>query len=171
MVKTVNEIASGLVKNKKDLVREKQRVRDEIKRQQIKTQKEKNRFVVSDKDAAKIADALRDKASSNKDDELAVLKKKYALLQQENEQVTKENQRLSSKIEKYADDFKDLNDKQLQLNNQQQQLQARILEQTKELKDSQQKLLEAAEKRSELQDKVDKVTNASLWQRITGHFD
>ena len=36
-----------------------------------------------------------------------------------------------SKIEKYADDFKEFNDKQLQLNNQQQQLQASILEQTK----------------------------------------
>ncbi len=42
-------------------------------------------------------------------------------------QKDEEIRRLNLKIEKYADDFKDLNDKQLQLNNQQQQLQARIL--------------------------------------------
>lgn len=75
------------------------------------------------------------------------------------------------KIEKYADNFKDLNDKQLQLNNQQQILQAKILEQTKQLKDSQQKLLDSVEKNSQLQDKVDKIENASLWQRITRRFD
>ncbi|WP_172993581.1 hypothetical protein [Lactobacillus helveticus] len=48
---------------------------------------------------------------------------------------------------------------------------ARILEQTKQLKDSQQKLLDSAEKSSELQGKVDKIENASLWQRITRKFD
>ncbi|MEV8733278.1 hypothetical protein AB0098_27825, partial [Klebsiella pneumoniae] len=65
-----------------------------------------------------------------------------------------EIRRLNSKIEKYADDFKEFNDKQLQLNNQQQQLQARILGQTKQLKDTQQRLLTSAEKSSELQNKV-----------------
>lgn len=41
----------------------------------------------------------------------------------------------------------------------------------KQLKDSQQKLLDSAEKSSELQDKVDKIENASLWQRITRKFE
>ena len=78
-----------------------------------------------------------------------------------------------SKIEKYADDFKEFNDKQLQLNNQQQQLQASILEQTKQLKDSQQKLLDSAEKSSELQDKVDKIKNPKnyLYVSMRNMFD
>ena len=59
----------------------------------------------------------------------------------------------------------------MQLNNQQQQLQAKILEQTKQLKDSQRKLLDSAEKSSQLQDKVDKMEKASLWQRITRKFE
>ncbi|OYS20575.1 hypothetical protein CBF56_00845, partial [Lactobacillus taiwanensis] len=70
-----------------------------------------------------------------------------------------------------ADDFKELNNKQLQLNNQQQQLQARILEQTKQLNDSQQKLISSAERSSQLQEKVEKIENASLWKRITRNFD
>lgn len=36
---------------------------------------------------------------------------------------------------------------------------------------SQQKLLDTAEKSSQLQDKVDKMENASLWQRITRKFE
>lgn len=173
MSKTVKEIALVLNEDKNDLVKEKQRVRDEIKRQSIETRRVKNRFVVSDVDAAKVIEILKNKnkKNSNKIEEIDDLKVKYAATQEENKRVKEENRRLHSKIEKYADDFKELNDKQLQLNNQQQQLQARILEQTKELKDSQKKLLESAEKSTELQKQVEKVNNASLWQRIMKHFD
>ena len=180
MSKTVKEIALALNKDKKELVKEKQRVRDEIKRQHIETKKVKNRFVVSDIDANKIIEVLKKKNedNSNKSEEfndLNELVKKWRaqsdLLKKENERLNEENRRLNSKIEKYADDFKDLNDKQLQLNNQQQQLQARIIEQTKELKSSQEKLIESTQKSSQLERKVEKVTKASLWQRITKHFD
>lgn len=180
MSKTVKEIALALNKDKKELVREKQRVRDEIKRQHIETKKVKNRFVVSDIDANKIIEVLKKKNedNSNKSEELDNLNELVKnggpspiCLKKENERLNEENRRLNSKIEKYADDFKELNDKQLQLNNQQQQLQARIIEQAKELKNSQEKLVEATQNSSKLEKKVEKVTQASLWQRITKHFD
>ena len=180
MSKTVKEIALALNKDKKELVKEKQRVRDEIKRQHIETKKVKNRFVVSDIDANKIIEVLKKKNEDNSNksqefDDLNELVKKWRaqsdLLKKENERLNEENQRLNSKIEKYADDFKDLNDKQLQLNNQQQQLQARILEQTNELKSSQEKLIELTQNSSQLEKKVEKVENASFWQRLTGHFE
>ena len=180
MSKTVKEIALALNKDKKELVREKQRVRDEIKRQHIETKKVKNRFVVSDIDANKIIEVLKKKNedNSNKSEEfndLNELVKKWRdqsdLLKKENERLNEENRRLNSKIEKYADDFKDLNDKQLQLNNQQQQLQARILKQTNELKSSQEKLMESTQRSLQLEKKVERVENASFWQRLTGHFE
>ncbi|MDM8291141.1 hypothetical protein QUW39_07510 [Lactobacillus crispatus] len=192
MSKTVRKIAEVLGVSDDDLVKEKQRIRDEIKRQKIETKKIGNKFVVSDDDAAKIIDILKRKNvedNSKKTEEnneylqmIAKLKEENSRLKADNEEKTErlirsnskkdeEIRRLNSKIEKYADDFKELNDKQLQLNNQQQQLQARILEQTKQLKDTQQKLLDSAEKSSELQDKVDKIESASLWQRITRKFD
>ncbi|WP_294760755.1 hypothetical protein [uncultured Lactobacillus sp.] len=72
MSKTVKEIALSLNKDKRELVREKQRVRDEIKRQHIETKKVKNRFVVADSDANKIIEVLKKKNedNSNKSEEL-----------------------------------------------------------------------------------------------------
>lgn len=190
--KTVREIAEMMDVSADDLIKEKQRIRDEIKRQNIKTKKMGNKFLVNDADVENIINALEKKAvkedskkkEENKDflQQIEALKAENSKLKSDNEKKNEEFlqmnskkdeeiRRLNSKIEKYADDFKDLNDKQLQLNNQQQQLQARILEQTKQLKDTQQKLLTSAEKSSELQDKVDKIENASLWQRITKKFD
>lgn len=190
--KTVREIAELMGVSSNDLVKEKQRIRDEIKRQNIDTKKLGNKFVIADSDVEKITSALKeklDKEDSKKKEDSEELLQMIRQLKTENSKLKSENKekdeelvrinlkkdeeirRLNSKIEKYADDFKDLNDKQLQLNNQQQQLQARILEQTKQLKDTQQKLLTSAEKSSELQDKVDKIENASLWQRITRKFD
>ena len=175
-----------------DLIKEKQRIRDEIKRQSIKTKKVGNKFLVNDVDVEKIIDALEKKTvkeDSKKKEGNEDLLRQIEALKAENSKLKVDNEkkdeefhqinskkdeeirRLNSKIEKYADDFKELNDKQLQLNNQQQQLQARILEQTKQLKDTQQRLLNSAEKSSELQDKVDRIENASLWQRITRKFD
>ena len=174
------------------LIKEKQRIRDEIKRQSIKTKKVGNKFLVNDVDVEKIIDALEKKTfkeDSKKKEGNEDLLRQIEALKAENSKLKVDNEkkdeefhqinskkdeeirRLNSKIEKYADDFKELNDKQLQLNNQQQQLQARILEQTKQLKDTQQRLLNSAEKSSELQDKVDRIENASLWQRITRKFD
>ena len=192
MGKTVREIAELMGVSSNDLVKEKQRIRDEIKRQNIDTKKLGNKFVIADSDVEKITSALKeklDKEDSKKKEDSEELLQMIRQLKTENSKLKSENKekdeelvrinlkkdeeirRLNSKIEKYADDFKEFNDKQLQLNNQQQQLQARILEQTKQLKDSQQKLLDSAEKSSELQDKVDKIENASLWQRITRRFD
>ena len=192
MGKTVREIAELMGVSSNDLVKEKQRIRDEIKRQNIDTKKLGNKFVIADSDVEKITSALKeklDKEDSKKKEDSEELLQMIRQLKTENSKLKSENKekdeelvrinlkkdeeirRLNSKIEKYADDFKEFNDKQLQLNNQQQQLQARILEQTKQLKDSQQKLLDSAEESSELQDKVDKIENASLWQRITRKFD
>lgn len=192
MSKTVREIARAMGVSDADIVKEKQRIRDEIKRQNISTQKNGNKFVIDDSDAEKIINVLQARTgedTSKKDEEKEKLLKKIEELRAANKALKQENigkdkalnevtskknaeiQRLNSKIEKYADDFKDLNNKQLQLNNQQQQLQARILEQTEQLKETQQKLLTSAEKSSELQDKVDKIENASLWQRITKRFE
>ena len=189
--KTVREVAEMMGVSANDLIKEKQRIRDEIKRQNIDTKKSGNKFVIADSDVEKITSALKeklDKEDSKKKEDSEGLLQMIQQLKAENSKLKSENKekdeelvrinlkkdeeirRLNSKIEKYADDFKEFNDKQLQLNNQQQQLQARILEQTKQLKDSQQKLLDSAEKSSELQDKVDKIENASLWQRITRRF-
>lgn len=191
MSKTVREIALAMGVPADDIVKEKQRIRDEIKRQNISVSKSGNKFVIDDDDVKKIIDALQTKTNeedSNSNEEKEELLRKIAELESQNNELKEDNRskieevnrislqkdeeirRLNLKIEKYADDFKDLNDKQLQLNNQQQQLQAKILEQTKQLKDSQQKLLDSAEKSSQLQDKVDKMENASLWQRITRKF-
>lgn len=192
MGKTVREIAGLMGVSSDDLVKEKQRIRDEIKRQKIKVTKQGNKFVIADSDVEKITSALKEKLDeedSKKKEDNEELLQMIEQLKAENSKLKSENKekdeelvrinlkkdeeirRLNSKIEKYADDFKEFNDKQLQLNNQQQQLQARILGQTKQLKDTQQRLLTSAEKSSELQNKVDKIENASLWQRITRKFD
>ena len=192
MGKTVREIAEIMGVSANDLIKEKQRIRDKIKHKIIKTKKVGNKFLVNDVDVEKIIDALEKKTvkeDSKKKEENEDLLQQIEALKAENSKLKVDNEkkdeefhqinskkdeeirRLNSKIEKYADDFKELNDKQLQLNNQQQQLQARILEQTKQLKDTQQRLLNSAEKSSELQDKVDRIENASLWQRITRKFD
>ena len=192
MSKTVREIALAMGVPADDIVKEKQRIRDEIKRQNISVSKSGNKFVIDDDDVKKIIDALQTKTNeedSNSNEEKEELLRKIAELESQNNELKEDNRskieevnrislqkdeeirRLNLKIEKYADDFKDLNDKQLQLNNQQQQLQAKILEQTKQLNDSQQQLLDSAEKSSQLQDKVDKMENASLWQRITRKFE
>ena len=192
MSKTVREVALAMGVPADDIVKEKQRIRDEIKRQNISVSKSGNKFVIDDDDVKKIIDALQTKTNeedSNSNEEKEELLRKIAELESQNNELKEDNRskieevnrislqkdeeirRLNLKIEKYADDFKDLNDKQLQLNNQQQQLQAKILEQTKQLNDSQQQLLDSAEKSSQLQDKVDKMENASLWQRITRKFE
>lgn len=192
MSKTVREIAEMLGASADDLVKEKQRVRDEIKRQKMKTRKSGNKFVVADLDVEKLVEVLKRKSvkeplKKKEDNEELLrlvnsLKGENSRLKSKNEELSEkliqsnskkdeEIRRLNSKIEKYADDFKEFNDKQLQLNNQQQQLEAKILEQTTQLKDTQQKLLDSAEKSSELEDKVDKIESASLWQRITRKFD
>ena len=56
MSKTVREIAELLGTSTKDLVKEKQRIRDEIKRQKIEVTKQGNKFVIADNDVKKIVD-------------------------------------------------------------------------------------------------------------------
>ncbi len=191
-MKTVREIAEMMGTSSANLVKVKQRIRDEIKRQNIKVTKKGNRFVVADSDVVKVKEAVQSKGneeSSNIFEEKEDLLKEIEELKSQNDRLKKANEekaeeiiriktqrneeirRLNLKIEKFADDFKELNNKQLQLNNQQQQLQARILEQTKQLNDSQQKLISSAERSSQLQEKVEKIENASLWKRITRNFD
>ncbi|MCT7882586.1 hypothetical protein [Lactobacillus iners] len=153
-MKTVREIAEMMETSSVDFVKVKQRIRDEIKRQNINVTKKGNRFVVADGDVEKIKEAVQSKGN---EESSKIFKKK-------------EIRRLNLKIEEFADDFKELNSKQLQLNNQQ-QLQARILEQTKQLNESQQKLISSAERSSQLQEKVEKIENASLWKRTTRNFD
>lgn len=158
MSKTVREIALAMGVPANDIIKEKQRIRDEIKRQQITVSKSGNKFVIADNDVKKIIEALQGKENeedSNLNEEkekllqkIKELKSQNNKLKEDNQNKTEEIRRLNFKIEKFADDFKDLNDKQLQ---------AKILEQTKQLKDSQQKLLDSAEKSSQLQDKVDKM--------------
>ena len=160
MSKTVREIALAMGVPANDIIKEKQRIRDEIKRQQITVSKSGNKFVIADNDVKKIIEALQGKENeedSNLNEEkekllqkIKELKFQNNKLKEDNQNKTEEIRRLNFKIEKFADDFKDLNDKQLQ---------AKILEQTKQLKDSQQKLLDSAEKSSQLQDKVDKMEN------------
>ena len=50
MGKTVREIADILGTSPDDLIREKQRIRDEIKRQNIKVSKQGNKFLIDDSD-------------------------------------------------------------------------------------------------------------------------
>ena len=61
MSKTVREIAELMGVSSNDLVKEKQRIRDEIKRQNIGTKKLGNKFVIADSDVEKITSALKEK--------------------------------------------------------------------------------------------------------------
>lgn len=61
MGKTVREIAELMGIPSDDLVKEKQRIRDEIKRQNIETKKSGNKFVIADSDVEKITSALKEK--------------------------------------------------------------------------------------------------------------
>ena len=175
MGKTVRDIADILGTSPNDLIKEKQRIRDEIKRQNIKVSKQGNKFLIDDSDVEKIVGVLRPKIneeSSKNNEENEELLRQIEELKKQNYKLRKDKESKNEELNRItSDDFKDLNDKQMQLNNQQQQLQAKILEQTKQLKDSQQKLLDSAEKSSQLQDKVDKMEKASLWQRITRKFE
>lgn len=61
MSKTVREIAGMMGVSAGNLIKEKQRIRDEIKRQNIKTEKLGNKFVVNDSDVEKIINVLKKK--------------------------------------------------------------------------------------------------------------
>ena len=135
------------MKNVKDIAREidssnfnsqklRQRIRDEIKRQQIATEKNLGKITISDKDAEAVIKALekekKEKENSrNNEDSSRIIKK----LQEQIRQKDTEINRLNKKIEDYADDFKKISLQQQQLTNQQQQLQAKMLESQKQLED------------------------------------
>ncbi|WP_227743745.1 hypothetical protein [Lactobacillus helveticus] len=62
MSKTVREIAELMGVSSDNLVKEKQRIRDEIKRQKIKVTKQGNKFVIADGDVEKIVGVLQSRA-------------------------------------------------------------------------------------------------------------
>ena len=62
MSKTVREIAELIGVSSDNLVKEKQRIRDEIKRQKIKVTKQGNKFVIADGDVEKIVGVLQSRA-------------------------------------------------------------------------------------------------------------
>ena len=117
MSKTVREIAELMGVSSDNLVKEKQRIRDEIKRQNIETKKSGNKFVIADSDVEKIIRALKeklDKEDSKKKEDNEELLQMIEQLKAENSKLKSKNKekdeelirRLNSKIEKYADDFK-----------------------------------------------------------------
>ena len=129
MSKTVREIALAMGVPADDIIKEKQRIRDEIKRQNISVSKSGNKFVIDDDDVKKIIDALQTKTNeedSNSNEEKEELLRKIAELESQNNKLKEDNRskteevnrisskkdeeikRLNKKIEKYADDFKDL---------------------------------------------------------------
>ena len=63
MSKTVREIALSMGTTADDMIKEKQRIRDEIKRQNIAVNKSGNKFVIDDNDAQKIIDVLQGKTN------------------------------------------------------------------------------------------------------------
>ena len=79
MSKTVREIAELMGTSSDDLIREKQRIRDEIKRQNIQVSKQGNKFLIDDSDVEKIVGVLR---SRTKEEVLKKNEEKEDLLQQ-----------------------------------------------------------------------------------------
>lgn len=87
MGKTVREIAELMGVSSDDLVKEKQRIRDEIKRQKIKVTKQGNKFVIADSDVEKITSALKEK------------------LDKEDSKKKEDNEELTQRIRKQLKDF------------------------------------------------------------------
>ena len=99
MSKTVREIALAMGVPADDIVKEKQRIRDEIKRQNISVSKSRNKFVIDDDDVKKIIDALQTKTNeedSNSNEEKEELLRKIAELESQNNELKEDNR---SKIE------------------------------------------------------------------------
>ncbi|MEN2380948.1 hypothetical protein ABC642_09975 [Lactobacillus helveticus] len=94
MSKTVREIAETMGGSAENLVKEKQRVRDEIKRQKIKTKKVGNKFVVSDADVESVVAALKKKSvkeSSKKKEDNEELLRLINSLKEENSELRSKN--------------------------------------------------------------------------------
>ena len=164
------------MKNVKDIAREidssnfnsqklRQRIRDEIKRQQIATEKNLGKITISDKDAEAVIKALekeKKENSRNNEDSSRIIKK----LQEQIRQKDTEINRLNKKIEDYADDFKKISLQQQQLTNQQQQLQAKMLESQKQLEDQYNVNDDLSSKNEKLNTEIEKMKKATFWQRI-----
>ena len=126
MSKTVREIAELMGVSSDNLVKEKQRIRDEIKRQKIKVTKQGNKFLIANSDVEKIVNVLKKKdikEDSKKKEENEDLLRQIEALKAENSRLKVDNKkknedlirsnskkdeeirRLNSKIEKYADDL------------------------------------------------------------------
>ena len=98
MSKTVREIAGMMGVSAGNLIKEKQRIRDEIKRQNIKTEKLGNKFVVNDSDVEKIINVLKKKGikeDSKKKEENEDLLQQIEALKAENTRLRSDNEKKS----------------------------------------------------------------------------
>ena len=170
-MKSVKNIAKELDPSNVNSQKLRQRIRDEIKRQQIEVKKDLGKIVITDNDAESVVAALKKEqkekeSSRNSEDSSRIIKDLQAQIKQKNVEIN----RLNKKIEGYADDFKQLSFQQQQLTNQQQQLQAQMLKSKKELEDSTSKNDDLTGENKELKEQIDKFNNLSLWDRIFRRF-
>ena len=96
MSKTVREIAELMGVSSDNLVKEKQRIRDEIKRQNIETKKSGNKFVIVDSDVEKIVNVLKKKVikeDSKKKEENEDLLRQIEALKAENSRLKVDNKK------------------------------------------------------------------------------
>lgn len=118
MSKTVREIAIALGADASSMVKEKQRIRDEFKRQNIKPKKQGNRFVVSDKDADKVITKLKAKVedSLNTDEESSKIKEDSSIennlvnqqLLKQIKELKKENSKIKEESSKKNEEIRRL---------------------------------------------------------------
>ena len=170
-MKSVKNIAKELDPSNVNSQKLRQRIRDEIKRQQIEVKKDLGKIVITDNDAESVVAALKKEQkekeySRNSEESSRIIKNLQAQIKQKNVEIN----RLNKKIEGYADDFKQLSFQQQQLTNQQQQLQAQMLKSKKELEDSTSKNDDLTGENKELKEQIDKFKNLSLWDRIFRRF-
>lgn len=170
-MKNVKQIAEEIDRSNVDSQKLRQRIRDEIKRQQIEIIKETGKITIKDSDANLVIKAIKEeqavKESSRNDQESS---RKVKILQEKIQKKDDEIARLNKKIEGYADDFKRLSLQQQQLTNQQQQLQAQMLNSQKKLEDRTSENQDLTTKNADLEEQLDKMRNASFWARIFGKY-
>lgn len=182
MSQTVSDIARKIGVTKENSVVVKQRIRDSIKRLEIKTEKSGNKMIISDDDAFRIVQDLSKKneeRTKSREDVLKIakhqeldnlaLKRKIQELEQENQRLSQKSSkkgqeiaRLNQKIEGYADDFKELLAKEQEVTARSQRLESEAykkkaeLEQAhKQLKDNEVIIKDAEFKRKDLEDQRD----------------
>ena len=170
-MKNVKEIAREINPSNFNSQKLRQRIRDEIKRQQIEVKKDLGKIVITDDDAESVIKALRKEqkrkeSSINHEESSRIVKNLQAEIEQKNAEID----RLNKKIEGYADDFRKMSLNQQQLTNQQQQLQAKMIESKKQLEDRSNENDDLSSENQELKAQIDKIKSASFWDRVFGRF-